>query len=79
MDSSETCAEQDKFSETPKCCQLHVLWNSRLVLFLTRGGSLILCVVILVIGGLLSQQTLSLSHYGNSTDCHVISNYTFGP
>ena len=62
-----------KYSQTLKCCQLHVVWNSCLVLFLTRGGLPIFCVVILVIGGVLSQHILSLSHYENSTDYHVIS------
>lgn len=76
-DCIESC-EKSKWSQILNCCQLHVSWNSRLFLFLTRGGLFIFGAVILIAGGVLSQQTLSLSYYGNSTDCHVINNITFG-
>ena len=76
-DRNESC-EKSNCSQTLKCCQLHVSWNSRLFLFLTRGGLFILGVAILVAGGVLSQQTPSLSYYGNSTDCRVVNNTTFG-
>ena len=66
------CSESCESSQTLKQC--HLSWNSHLVLFLTRGGLFILGVIILIAGGVLSQQTPSLSHYGNSTDCHGDNN-----
>ena len=78
MNSKEFCFVRSEASRTLKCCQLlHVSWNSRLALFLTRGGLFIFGVVILIAGGVLSQHTPSTSYYGNSTDCHAISNITF--
>ena len=69
MNRKEFCFVRSKASRTLKCCQLlHVSWNSRLVLFLTRGGLFIFGVVILIAGGVLSQHTPSTSYYGNSTD-----------
>ena len=74
--SNESCS--CKNSKRQKC---PLSWNSRLVLFLTRGGSLAIGVAILIAGGVLSQQTPSLvsSYYENSTDCHDVlinGNYT---
>ena len=78
--SKKSCfVRSTKSSQTLKCCRLlHVSWNSRLVLFLTRGGLFVFGVIILIIGGVLSQHTPSTSYqYQNSTDCHTISNTTF--
>ena len=65
VDHNESCGKQG-CSQTWKL--YHLTWNSRLVLLLTRGGVFILGVAILIAGGVLSQQTLSLP-YGNSTQC----------